>query len=180
MYNVDDLVVYPAQGVGRIHRIDTKTIGGEPCDIYIVGIQSNNITLMVPVKNAGNVGLRQLVDRDKAVNILDSLKSSPEDSLYVGQNWNRRFRKYSDKMKSPDLGVVAEVLRELLLLGRAKELSYGERRLQDQAMSLVAGEIAEVLGVTASEIRESLLKLYAPSQPEAEAKPRQGSKAARA
>ena len=132
MYKVDDLVVYPAQGVGKINRIDTKTIGGVSCDIYIVGIQSNNITLMVPVKNAGNVGLRQLVDKEKAVDILESLKNDSGKNVYVGQNWNRRFRKYSDKMKSPDLGVVAEVLRELLVIGRDKELSYGERRLQEQ------------------------------------------------
>lgn len=163
MYKVDDLVVYPAQGVGKIHRIDTKTIGGATCDIYIVGIQSNNITLMVPVKNAGNVGLRQLVDRQKAVDILDSLKNSQKTNVSVGQNWNRRFRKYSDKMKSSDLGVVADVLRELLVLGRDKELSYGERRLQEQAMSLVAGEISEVLGMSCDEIRDTLLKIYAPA-----------------
>ncbi len=162
MYKVDDLVVYPAQGVGRINRIDTRNIGGVPCDIYIVGIQSSNITLMVPVDNAGSVGLRQLVDKDRANDILESLKAAPEKSITVGQNWNRRFRKYSDKMKSQDLGVVAEVLRELLLIGRDKELSYGERRLQEQAMQLVAGEIAEVLGVTAKDIRETLLEIYSP------------------
>ena len=163
MYKVDDLVVYPAQGVGKINRIDTKTIGGVSCDIYIVGIQSNNITLMVPVKNAGNVGLRQLVDKEKAVDILESLKNDSGKNVYVGQNWNRRFRKYSDKMKSPDLGVVAEVLRELLVIGRDKELSYGERRLQEQAMSLVVGEISEVLGMSQDDIKDSLMKIYAPS-----------------
>lgn len=162
MYKVDDLVVYPAQGVGKINRIDTKTIGGVSCDIYIVGIQSNNITLMVPVKNAGNVGLRQLVDKEKAVDILESLKNDSGKNVYVGQNWNRRFRKYSDKMKSPDLGVVAEVLRELLVIGRDKELSYGERRLQEQAMSLVVGEISEVLGMSQDDIKDSLMKIYAP------------------
>lgn len=168
MYKVDDLVVYPAQGVGKINRIDTRTIGGVACDIYIVGIQSNNITLMVPVQNAGNVGLRQLVDKKTANFILESLKNSTDQSVYVGQNWNRRFRKYSDKMKSPDLSVVAEVLHELLVIGRDKELSYGERRLQEQAMSLVVGEISEVLGVSQDDLRDTLLKLYAPIAPEGE------------
>ncbi len=166
MYKVDDLVVYPAQGVGKINRIDTRNIGGAPCDIYIVGIQSNNITLMVPVKNAGSVGLRQLVDKEKAAGILDRLKNSQQSTVSVGQNWNRRFRKYSDKMKSPDLSVVADVLRELLVLGRDKELSYGERRLQEQAMSLVAGEISEVLNMSSDDIRDSLLKLYTPAHAE--------------
>lgn len=165
MYKVDDLVVYPAQGVGKINRIDTKSIGGVNCDIYIVGIQSNNITLMVPVQNAGNVGLRQLIDKDKAADILESLKNTTAQNIYVGQNWNRRFRKYSDKMKSPDLSVVAEVLRELLVIGRDKELSYGERRLQEQAMTLVVGEISEVLGVSQDDLRNSLLEMYAPTIP---------------
>ncbi len=168
MYKVDDLVVYPAQGVGRINRIDTKTIGGTSCDIYIVAIQSSNITLMVPVKNASNVGLRQLVDKEKAAGILNSLKNNQQTTVSVGQNWNRRFRKYSDKMKSSDLCVVADVLRELLMLGRDKELSYGERRLQEQAMNLVAGEISQVLGISSEDIRDSLLKIYTPATSEDE------------
>lgn len=169
MYKVDDLVVYPAQGVGKINRIDTKNIGGIDCEIYIVGIQSNNITLMVPVKNANSVGLRQLVDKQTASSILENLKNDSGGAVYVGQNWNRRFRKYSDKMKSPDLGVVAEVLRELLVIGREKELSYGERRLQEQAMSLVAGEISEVLGLSQDDIKDDLLRIYTPATQETEA-----------
>lgn len=162
MYKVDDLVVYPAQGVGKINRIDSQKIGGVPCDFYIVRIQSNNITLMVPVKNAQNVGLRHLVDRKKAKAILDGLTQDTDKPVYVGQNWNRRFREYSDKMKSKDLEIVADVLRELLIIGRDKELSYGERRLQEQAMSLVTGEIAEVLGLAEHDIKDKLREIYAP------------------
>lgn len=167
MYNVDDLVVYPAQGVGKISCIDSKSIGGVACDFYIVRIQNNNITLMVPVKNAQSVGLRHLIDAEKATSILDTLKDNNVKGVTIGQNWNRRFRQYSEKIKSPDLNVVAEVLRELLVIGRDKELSYGERRLQEQAMSLVTGELAEVLGLPENELKDKLLALYAPApQPE--------------
>ena len=166
MFTAGELVVYPAQGVGEIERVNNQQIGGVACELYIVRIRANNITLMVPVKNAGNVGLRQLVDKETASGILDNLKNNTAQSVYVGQNWNRRFRKYSDKMKSPDLSVVAEVLRELLVIGRDKELSYGERRLQEQAMSLVVGEISEVLGVSQDDLRDSLLKIYAPAVPD--------------
>ena len=64
MYSVDDLVVYPAQGVGKINGIDSKLMGGAHCDFYSVRIQHSNITLIVPVKNAQNVGLRRLVTKD--------------------------------------------------------------------------------------------------------------------
>ena len=165
MYSVDDLVVYPAQGVGKINGIDSKLMGGAHCDFYSVRIQHSNITLIVPVKNAQNVGLRRLVTKDTAASILDALRNGTEKSVYVGQNWNRRFREYTDKMKSSDLNVVAGVLHELLVIGRSKELSFGERRLKDQAMALVAGELAEVLGMSEASLRRSLAELYSPLPP---------------
>ena len=162
MFIIGTLVVYPAQGVGEIERIDQKEIGGAHCDFYIVRIRANNITLMVPVRNAVNVGLRPLISEEQAEKILKELHGDLEKSVFTGQNWNRRFREYSERLKSPQLSVVADVLRELLLIGRTKELSFGERRLLDQAMSLVSGELAEVLSISASELRDELLALYAP------------------
>ena len=85
MFAINDLVVYPAQGVGQIESIDQQNIGGNACQLYTVRVRANNITLMVPVKNAGNVGLRQLVDKETASGILDNLKNNTAQSVYVGQ-----------------------------------------------------------------------------------------------
>lgn len=162
MFTAGELVVYPAQGVGEIERVNNQQIGGVACELYIVRIRANNITLMVPVANATNVGLRPLIAADEARRIWGSLQSETEKNVHTGQNWNRRFREYSERLKSPDLGVVAEVLRELLLISRQKDLSFGERRLQEQAMSLVTGEIGEVLKLDEHDLRDDLLQRYAP------------------
>ncbi len=162
MFSSDHLVVYPAQGVGIIERIDHKEFGGTACDFYVVRIRANNITLMVPVHNAAAVGLRALISKAEAIRILDQLKKDLEQSVFIGQNWNRRFREYSDRLRSSDLAIVAQVLRELLLIGRGKELSFGERRLLEQAMGLVIGELGEVLSVPPETLREELLTFYAP------------------
>ena len=169
MFTSDDLVVYPAQGVGKIERIDSKTVGGIVCELYIVRIRANNVTLMVPVNNAAHVGLRTLTPKDEALTILESLRNESGKAVYTGQNWNRRFREYSERLKSPSLAIVAEVLRELLLIGRSKELSFGERRLQEQAMGLVTGELSEVLEVEEDKVRDELLALYAPPPVDQEA-----------
>lgn len=101
MFTTDDLVVYPAQGVGKIENIDRQTVGGVACEFYIVRILTNNITLMVPVANATNVGLRSLIDAAQAQTILDELAADPcSGQIYTGQNWNRRYREYSEKLKS--------------------------------------------------------------------------------
>ena len=143
MFAINDLVVYPAQGVGQIESIDQQNIGGNACQLYTVRVRANNITLMVPVATAGHVGLRTLITKNEAQRLWKSLLTDTNKTVFAGQNWNRRFREYSERLKNPDLAVVVEVLRELLLIGRSKELSFGERRLQDQALGLVLGELSK-------------------------------------
>ena len=107
VFSVEQLVVYPAQGVGRVERIETQVIGGASAAFFIVRILSNNVTLMVPVKNASNVGLRPLCSAEEGQAILESLKDRSDFTGYTGQNWNRRYREYSEKLKSGALSDVA-------------------------------------------------------------------------
>lgn len=153
MFSPDQLVVYPAQGVGRIDRIERQEIGGVGMNLYIVRILGNNITLMVPVATAQNVGLRPLSDRKKAKSVIDSLQDRSTFSGHIGQNWNRRYREYSEKLKSGDLADVCHVLKELILISGEKELSFGERRLQEQAMALVTIELACILDQNPEEVK---------------------------
>ena len=161
MFAVGDLVVYPAQGVGKIESIDQKAIGDASCAFYIVRILSNDITLMVPVGNASNVGLRALTSIEHARIILDGFTDHSLFSGYTGQNWNRRYREYTERLKSSRLTDVANVLHELLLIGRDKELSFGERRLLEQAMSLVSGELGIVLSSSEQAVRETIQQAFA-------------------
>jgi CarD family transcriptional regulator len=160
MFAMNDLVVYPAQGVGKVEKIESQEIGGATADFYIVRILSNNVTLMVPVSNADNVGLRKVCNSSKGKSILDSLQDRSDFTGYSGQNWNRRYREYSEKLKSGDLADVAYVLKELLLIGRDKELSFGERRLLEQAMSLISLELSFALDKDQDKIREEINALF--------------------
>ncbi len=162
MFQTNELVVYPAQGVGKIESIDQQEIGGARCDFYIVRIISNNITLMIPVHNAVNVGLRPVIASDVAKEILALLCTDEDTAVHTGQNWNRRHREYTEKLKSVDLKEVALVVRELLLISKTKELSFGEKRLLEQAMLLITGELAEALGIDEDAVRDDIMSYYPP------------------
>jgi CarD family transcriptional regulator len=161
VFHINELVVYPSQGVGRVERIESQEIGGATAEFYIVRILSNNVTLMVPVTNAKNVGLRSVCDIQTGRSIFESLKDRSDFTGYTGQNWNRRYREYSEKLKSGDLGDVAYVLKELFLIGNDKELSFGERRLLEQAMSLVSMELAFALSRDQEEVRVEIEEMFA-------------------
>jgi len=161
VFSVDELVVYPAQGVGKVERIETQEIGGAKAEFFIVRILSNNVTLLVPIKNAANVGLRRLCTREEGEEILKSLEDRSDFTGYTGQNWNRRYREYSEKLKSGDLADVAYVLKELLLIGQNKELSFGERRLLEQATNLLTLELALALDKSQDDVKETINELFA-------------------
>lgn len=161
MFQINELVVYPAQGVGRIERIESQLIGGVQAEYYIVRILSNSVTLMVPVKNAPNVGLRHVCDQPTGMQVFESLRDRSDFTGYTGQNWNRRYREYSEKLKSTSLSDVAYVLKELFLIGMDKELSFGERRLLEQAMTLVSMELAYALDREQDAVKADINEMFA-------------------
>ena len=160
MFSVGELVVYPAQGVGKVEKIEEQDVGGAITRFYIVRILSNNVTLMVPVSNAENVGLRSVSNEKRGIEILEYLADRSDFTGYSGQNWNRRYREYSDKLKSKDLIDVAYVLKELFLISKDKELSFGERRLLEQAMGLISMELSYALSVDQSQAKSKIEQFF--------------------
>ena len=65
VFTPGQLVVYPAQGVGKIERVDCQQVCGEQTEFFIVNILTSNIVLMVPIKSASAVGLRPLASLRK-------------------------------------------------------------------------------------------------------------------
>ena len=159
MFKIGDRAVYPAQGVGVIESIESREIGGEQREFYILRIVDSDMTIMVPVGNAGLVGMRTLIDRNKVSAIYDILEEKQGNGSAVA-SWSRRQREYNEKIKSGDLCEVAAVLRELYLIREAKELSYGEKKVLDLARKLLVKEIAFAEGLEEEQIVEKVEKIF--------------------
>ncbi len=95
---------------------------------------------MVPVAQAEAVGLRKVVDKKAIDKVYAILKD--RDFKIDTQTWNRRFREYSQKIKTGSVYEIAEVMRDLSVLSADKELSFGEKKMLDTAQSLLVSEIA--------------------------------------
>jgi CarD family transcriptional regulator len=140
-FQVGDLAVYPAHGVGRIESIESRVVNGEKHDFYIMKILENNMVIMIPTSNVQSVGLRDIISAREIPKIMDVIKAKRELSI-DNQTWNRRYREYMDKIKTGSLYEVAEVFRDLSLLKMSKDLSFGERKLFDTAQTLLIKELS--------------------------------------
>ena len=164
-FQVGDLAVYPAHGVGKIQAIETRVINGEEHDFYIMKVLENNMLIMIPTNNVESVGLRDIIDKKEVVKIYKVIKTKKE-SLNDNQTWNRRYREYMDKIKTGSLYDVAEVFRDLSLLKLTKDLSFGERKLYDTAQTLLVKELSTTKKTDEKKIISELESFFAVENPE--------------
>ena len=139
-FKIGDKAVYPAQGVTEITGIETRDISGSQETFYVLKVLDTQKKIMVPVGKVSSVGLRQVMTTKTAGDVYDLLneKQRPIDT----QTWNRRFRKYVEKIKSGSVFDVAEVLRDLSLARTEKPLSCREREMLEMARRLLIKELS--------------------------------------
>ena len=155
MFKVGEIVVYPAHGVAEVDSIEEKEISGTKIPFFILKVLDTQMTVMVPVSNAGNVGIRPLLDEKGIQKVIDIL--SQKDVPIDNQTWNRRYREYMEKIKSGSAFEIAEVLRDLNILKRGKELSFGERKMFDTAKNLLISEISISKKIDKAEVEKMIL-----------------------
>jgi CarD family transcriptional regulator len=155
---VGDKAVHPAHGVGEVTAIEQREIGGTRGTFYILRILDNGMKVMVPTGAAQQVGLRGIMSEKEANAILTTMRAR-EVAVDV-QPWSRRFRVYTDMIKSGSPIEVAKVLRDMNRLKFDKDLSFGERRLLDQAKSLLMKELALAKGKSEAEMNEEVRKIF--------------------
>lgn len=139
-FSVGDKAVYPVHGVAEVVALEQRDIGGNKTPVYILKIIDTGLKIMVPTTNAGSVGLRELISSKQVKEVYSILKSRdiPRDT----QTWNRRYREYMEKIKTGSVFEIAEVMRDLCVLRTTKELSFGERKMLDNAKQLIVKELA--------------------------------------
>jgi CarD family transcriptional regulator len=158
-FQVGDLAVYPAHGVGRIEAIESRVVNGETHDFYIMKVLENSMVIMIPTWNVDFVGLRDVISEKEVPKIYAVMKSERESSADT-QTWNRRYREYMDKIKTGSLYDVAEVFRDLYLLRLTKDLSFGERKLFDTATTLLLRELSTAKNTDEKTIMSEIESLF--------------------
>ena len=157
-FKVGDNAVYPAHGVGIVKAIETREISGKKQSFYILKILDNEMTIMVPTDNIESVGLREVIKRSRVLDIYKILRKRKVKLDH--QTWNRRYREYMDKIKTGSVYEIAEVLRDLSLLRKQKELSFGERKLLDTARTLLVKELAIAQKKEELRVAEEIDKIF--------------------
>jgi CarD family transcriptional regulator len=138
-FQIGDKVVYPNQGVGTIENISTRSFGSAFEKFYLLRFGLSSMTVLVPLSNAANIGLRG-VTKDREISRILSFLS--HGACRVIPDWKARFRENTEKMQSGDLLKTAEILKSLLYLHASKPLSFREKKMLERARHMLVSEIS--------------------------------------
>ena len=153
MYNIGDSVVYPTHGAGVIEDIEVKEVLGKEQSYYVMRIPIGDMMVMIPMANAKEIGMRDVIDKDKAEEVMRAFRSVETDVI---QNWSKRFRDNMVRIKSGNIFEVSAVVKSLMLRDRQKGLSTGERKMLSNAKQIMISEIVVATGNDRDSIEKRL------------------------
>ena len=132
MFQVGDKIVHPMHGAGIVESIVQKKVNGVMRDYYVLKLPVRAMVVMIPTDNSEEIGVRPIVDREQADQVLAAI---PGIEVDMTQNWNL------ERLKSGNLLEVARVVKGLMLRELERGLSTGERKMLHSAKEILISEI---------------------------------------
>ena len=152
-FQIDQKIVYPSQGVGKITEIFEKIFRDTPMMYYKIYIEASDMIVMVPVEKAEELGIRSIVSSEEAEKALNSLS---DDFEPITSDWKLRYQMNLDLLKKGTIADIAAIVRCLYNRSKVKELPILERKLYDQAKKLLEDEISIAMGIDVKEIESQI------------------------
>ncbi len=152
-FKVNDKIVYPAHGVGKIVSLEKQQVAGIPIELFVINFDQEKMKLRVPTGKAKAAGMRPLSDEKTVKDAIGTLKGRARIKRTM---WSRRAQEYDAKINSGDIKLVAEVVRDLYRGEDQPEQSYSERQLFEAALDRMAREVAAVRSVDLGKAIEEL------------------------
>lgn len=148
-------LVYPLQGVGQVTSIEERQFGDEKLLYYIIYLEVSDMTVMVPVKKAEELGIRAIVNKKQSEEALNLVSGKHEP---VTADWKMRYQMNHDLLKQGSVQDIATVVRSLYHRSKVKELPILERKLFDNALKLLVDEVSFSLKKSKQEIEKMVFE----------------------
>ncbi|MBR6565556.1 MAG: CarD family transcriptional regulator [Spirochaetaceae bacterium] len=158
-FQINQKVVYPSQGVGKITDITKKKFKEQMLTYYVIYLAVSDMVVMVPVDKVDELGIRAIVSAEEAQKAIDMMSEEVEP---ITSDWKLRYQMNLDLLKKGSVLDIATIVRCLYHRSKVKELPILERKLYDSAKKLLEDEISFALDMTPKEVEAILLSKLEP------------------
>jgi CarD family transcriptional regulator len=159
-YAVNQYVVYPKHGVGKILSVEKAVISEIETNFYKVLIPRDKLTLTIPINQQSNLRPTSSINQiNKCISIL---KTKPKIKRTM---WSRRAQEYEQKINSGKIYELAEVVKDLNKTSNTiADQSYSERQLFEKAYDRLQSEFEVVLQISQLDVKKKMDKALGRNQ----------------
>jgi CarD family transcriptional regulator len=153
MLKIGDIVVHPAHGLCRIkglHRSRTGVSYILQTKRYTLG----NVRILVPKKQAKEVGLRKPVNKKEISKVFRILSGRPKD---ISEDKRDGYTAIKEKLKKGNLIKIAQIVRDLEKASSARRSSV-KNEILETAKRLLIEEISLVKGMPRQKVEKTVEK----------------------
>jgi len=154
--SVNDKVVHPIHGAGLVTEITDKTISGEQVECVVIRLMVGNAGVLLPTDVIDETGLRSVVD---SRTLKESLSVLSDESEELPKDWRRRIETLRERVHSGDPCLVASAVRDILARSSNSKMNPSEKRVLNEAIGVLAGEVALVKEIEVPAARKLIEKL---------------------
>ena len=167
-FKVGDAVVHPLRGAGVVTAVEERELRGDTDEYYSIDMMGQPpMTLMVPTDAARGMGLRRAISRSKLGGLWRVLKGDPEG---LPDDHKMRYNYLRDKLAEGDVYEVAATVRDIAWRKQDEgRLTTVDKRIYDEGMTLLAGEIAATQGIEMSAAEREINSKLSKALPSASA-----------
>ncbi len=161
MFKIGDVVVYGAQGVCKIDCVQSKQIGRQSAEYYVLKpLFNENTAVFVPVDNEALVAKMQNVLTD--VQIKELIAKAPDIDIIKTSDENKKREIYKSILSGNDREKLVSLIKTIRFerdtrRQNNKKLNINDEQTLHKAELLLFNEFAFVLEKTHEEIRDMVV-----------------------
>ncbi len=154
-FQVNDAVVYPACGIGRIAGLVTQRFHETEAREYYE-VVTDKSTIWVAVEGEGASGLRRLTAKTELSRYRDLLRQAPGGM--VADSRQRRLE-LLNRLRDGSFAVLCEVVRDLTALSWRKPLNEADSMALRKTRDSLAEEWAAAAGIPVQQANDEIAAL---------------------
>ena len=152
LFKIGGFVMQPIYGIGHIQNIEERRVEAELYNFATVSFQNEKLKMTINTNLQKNM-IRRLITKEDIPKLFDYLREYKTDLPVKSPE---RYNINMKKIKSTDIKMLIQVIKDLVTLSKSKKLTPKEVSMLKQSKKTLASEIAFVLSITEETASEKI------------------------
>ena len=147
-------IIHPSHGPGKIIDIEERALTKKGVQTYyVIRFANKRLVVRVPMKDAVERGLRQVMSADKSEQVLSALRDTPQA---LPQDFKERRKQIEEMIFSGAPVKIAEAVRELTWRGHDKNLNISDQKLLEQGREMLVDELCLAINAEPNTVKDTI------------------------